>query len=162
MATTFSVTYDRSTKIVSAAVVATLLPAALVAHSGIATGMAILVIFLSYAYSPRGYTLSERVLTVNRLIGNVRIGLDHLQEVRATAAGDMRWRLPMWGSGGLFGYYGLYHTAGLGKCTWYVTDRSKCVVVITREKTVVLSPGDVEGLVTAVRAFAPPDYTQNS
>ena len=70
---------------------------------------------------------------------------------------DLRWRVRMWGSGGLFGYYGLYYTAGLGKCTWYVTDRSKCVVVVTRDKTVVVSPDDVEKFVTSLS-----DYTQNS
>jgi hypothetical protein len=89
------------------------------------------------------------------LIGNVQIGLDHVNEARAMRFRDLKWRVRMWGSGGLFGYYGLYYTAGLGKCTWYVTDRSKCVVLVTREKTVVVSPDDVESFVTAIRAFAP-------
>ena len=45
--------------------------------------------------------------------------------------------------------------AGLGKCTWYVTDGTKCVVVVAREKTVAVGPDDVETFVAAIRAFAP-------
>lgn len=157
MANTFSVTYDRTTKVVSALAVVTLLSIVLVTHSGAVGPLATLIVFLSYGYSPCGYTLSNRALTVKRLIGNVHIGLDHLQEVRTAGAGDLKWAVRLWGSGGLFGYYGLYRTAGLGKCTWYVTDRGKCVVLITGEKTAVLSPNDVEGFIAAIRAA---DYTQ--
>jgi hypothetical protein len=117
--------------------------------------VAILVVFLSYAYSPRGYEISGGSLTILRLIGNVQIGLDHVHEARTVGFGYLKWRVRIWGTGGLFGYYGLYYTAGLGKCTWYVTDRSKCVVLVTRDKTVVVSPDDVESFVTAIRAFAP-------
>ncbi|MBV9770294.1 MAG: hypothetical protein JOZ32_12035, partial [Bryobacterales bacterium] len=37
--------------------------------------------------------------------------------------------------GGLFGYYGLFTTAKLGKSTWYVTKRENGVVVIAGAKT---------------------------
>ena len=124
--------------------------------------LAILVVFLSYAYSPRGYEISGGCLTILRLIGNVRIGLDPVHEARALRPGDLRWRVRMWGSGGLFGYYGCVTRQGSENAPGTLPTGAKCVVVVTREKTLVVSPDDVESFVTAVQAFALPDYTQNS
>jgi hypothetical protein len=62
----------------------------------------------------------------------------------------------------LFGYYGLFMTSKLGKSTWYVTNRSKSVVVITDTKTTVFSPDDVEGFLAAIRASAPVPMTSPS
>jgi hypothetical protein len=157
LVTNFSATFDSKTKLISALVFLMLLPILRVTHSVAAGYVAALVFLLSYAYSPQRYILSDRSLTIVRLIGNVHIALDHVQQVRPVRTGDLKWGIRLWGSGGLFGYYGLYRTAELGKCTWYVTDRSKCVVVITGEKTVVVSPEDVDGFVAAIRV---PDYTQ--
>ena len=157
MVTNFSATYDSKTKLISALVFLMLLPILQVTHSVAAGCVGALVLLLSYGYSPQRYVVSERSLTVIRLIRNVHIGLDHIQQARPVRADDLKWGIRLWGSGGLFGYYGLYRTAELGKCTWYVTDRSKCVVVITSEKTVVVSPDDVDGFVAAIRV---PDYTQ--
>jgi hypothetical protein len=68
----------------------------------------------------------------------------------------------LWGNGGLFGYYGLFRTSKLGKSTWYVTNRSHAVVVVTAARTVVLSPDEVDPFLAAIRAsvpvpVAPPD-----
>jgi hypothetical protein len=60
----------------------------------------------------------------------------------------------LFGNGGLFGYYGRFRTTKLGSCTWYVTDRSKAVVVVTDAKTIVLSPADTTGFLAAIGAPA--------
>jgi hypothetical protein len=108
------------------------------------------VILGVYAYSPQSYAVRERSIVVKRLIGNVRIPLDDVREVRAAAADDFRGCIRLWGSGGCFGYYGLFRTSKLGKCTWYVTNRRHCVVVITGAKTAVFSPDDVQSFVAAI------------
>ena len=59
------------------------------------------------------------------------------------------------GSGGLFGYYGLFSTAKLGKSHLVRTDRSHSIVVITPAKTVLLSPDDPEGFLNTLRTYAP-------
>jgi len=59
------------------------------------------------------------------------------------------------GSGGLFGYYGLFQTSKLGRSNWYLTNRQHSVVVITASRTVLLSPDDADGFLAAVRQSAP-------
>jgi hypothetical protein len=67
----------------------------------------------------------------------------------------MRGGFRLWGSGGLFGYYGLFWTSRLGKCTWYVTSRKRPVVVIAESKTTLFSPDDADGFLAAIRAEVP-------
>ena len=114
------------------------------------------VLFLiSYAYSPRGYAALDKALIVKRLIGNVRIPLDDIREARMATADDLSGCIRLWGSGGLFGWYGLFRTSKLGKCTWYVTNRGNAVVLVTSEKTAVVSPDDVDGFLGTIRTAVP-------
>lgn len=151
----FSASYDSTTKVVSAIVLVVLVALAIFTRSAIAAGLGAAVIALSYAYSPRGYAKFERSIIVSRLIGNIHIALDGVREVRAATADDFRNCLRLWGSGGLFGYYGVFQTSALGRSTWYVTSRRNAVVVIADTKTTVFSPDDVEGFITAIRAAVP-------
>ena len=150
----FSASYDLTTKIISAAVCAAMLMTVAATRNALVAGPLILIVLLAYAYSPRGYEISALTLTVRRLVGNVQVPLDGLREVRPAVREDYRGCLRLWGNGGLFGYYGLFTTSRLGKCTWYVTNRSKAVVVATDSKTALFSPNDPASFIAAVRSSA--------
>ncbi len=128
---------------------------AILNHSVIVAGLEAMALLLAYAYSPGGYAVSGRSIIVQRIIGNVSIPLDGIREARAATADDFRGCIRVCGNGGLFGYYGLFRTSKLGKSSWYVSNRSKAVVVVTQSKTTVLSPDDVDGFLAAVHASAP-------
>ena len=147
----FAASYDRTTKILTAVVCLALLGAAVAIQNLIATVVSLLVIVLGYAYSPRGYTLEDGGITIRRWIGSVRIPLEGVREVRAGDSSDFRGCVRLWGSGGLFGYYGLFRTSKLGHSTWYMTDRSRAIVLVTTSKTVLVSPDDVQGFLKVVR-----------
>jgi hypothetical protein len=151
----FSLSYDGTTKAVSAVVCALPLVAGIAAHSVLAAGLGLACVLLAYAWSPRGYVVAERAITIRRLIGDARVPLERVREARRANAGDFRGCIRWWGSGGLFGYYGLFRTSALGKCTWYVTDRSRAVVVATHSKTALFSPDNVDGFLDAIRAEVP-------
>jgi PH (Pleckstrin Homology) domain-containing protein len=159
----FSASYDRLTSVLTIVLCSVLLLAPvgilMALHStllcSIVFGFAVLTVFLGYAFSPRGYTVSEREITVKRLIGDVRFLLDGKREVRAATRDDLRGCIKLFGSGGLFGYYGMYRTSKLGTCRWYLTNRSKAVIV-TAQKTVLFSPDDVESFLDAVGRTAAP------
>ena len=153
--TSFSTSYDSTTRITSAVVFVVLLGILALTQSVVLGCLFALVLVGAYAWSPRGYTISERSIIVQRLIGNVRIPLGGIREVRAATAADFRGCMRLFGNGGLFGYYGLFRTSKLGKCTWYVTNRSNAVVVVTSAKTAVFSPDDMDGFLTAIRASVP-------
>lgn len=150
----FAASYDTATKVVSGVVCAGLLAAAAATmaavHNIFVGGLVLLTLALTYAYSPRGYRVAERSILVNRLVGKVRVPLEGIREARRIRADDLRGCIRLWGSGGLFGYYGLFRTASLGRCTWYVTNRKNAVVVIGASKTTVYSPDDVDGFLAAI------------
>ncbi len=98
---------------------------------------------------------AAREIVVRRAAGVARFPLEGVREARRATRDDLRGALRIWGSGGLFGYYGLFRTSRLGQCTWYVTNRKNAVVVVTDRKTALFSPDDVEGFLAAIRAEAP-------
>jgi hypothetical protein len=150
----FSASYDTTTKVISAGVLVLFLAIVVGTHS-VAVGCITAGILLgAYAWSPRGYAVSEGSITVNRLIGSVRVPLDDVREARVATKDDFRGCIRLFGNGGLFGYYGLFRTSKLGKSTWYVTNRGK-VVVVTGKKTALFSPDDVTGFIAAIGAPTP-------
>jgi hypothetical protein len=151
----FSLSYDRTAKIISSLVLALLVVLCVSLQTPVVIGISVAIAVVAYAYAPRSYAISEGAIVVRRLAGSVRFPLKSIREARLAAADDLRGTLKVWGSGGLFGYYGLYRTSKLGRSSWYVTDRSKMVVLVTDGKTALLSPGDPDGFLAAVRAEAP-------
>ncbi len=158
----FSASYDLTTKIVSLLAFAAVIGAVAASRSAVIAFLLFVAIFMTYAYSPRGYTCEGRSVIVRRLVGDVTIPLDGLREARPTTGDDFRGCMRLWGSGGLFGYFGSFRTKKLGKSTWYVTNRKNTVVVVTASKTALFSPDDANGFLAAIGAFAsaaPPAMT---
>jgi len=153
--TSFSASYDSTTRYISLGFFVLLLVMTAALHSVVVPCLAALLLAGSYAWSPRAYTISHQSILVKRLIGTVRIPLDDIREARAATADDFRDCIRTFGNGGLFGCYGQFSTSKLGSSTWYVTNRANTVVVITGTKTAVFSPDDVEGFLAAIRASAP-------
>jgi hypothetical protein len=151
----FSASYDLTTKIISGLMFLVLLTAMVAAHSFAIACLSLLILVVCVAYSPRGYEIEGQTILVQRLAGAARVTLQGVRDARRTTPEDLRGCIRLWGSGGLFGYYGLFRTAKLGKSTWYVTSRNNSVVVITAAKTVLLSPDDPDGFLAAIRVAAP-------
>jgi len=157
--TYFTVSLDTGAKLITAficclmAVVIVLGGA--VAHNVFIAAVGVLVFGLSYAWAPRGYSVEDRSIIVKRLAGAARIPLGDVREIRQASSDDLSGAIRLWANGGVFGYYGLFRTSKLGKCTWYLTNRRNAVVVITGEKTALFSPDDVNGFLAALRGSAP-------
>lgn len=151
----FAASYDLTTKIVSAVAVVMLLAVAAAVHNIFVGCLTLLALIFAFAYSPRAYVTSYRAIAVKRLIGDVLVPMENVREVRRINADDLRGCIRLWGSGGLFGYYGLFTTTKLGRCTWYVTNRKNIVVLATESKTTLYSPDDVDGFLETIRASVP-------
>ncbi len=150
---TFTARYDNTARAVSVAITVVLGVIVVMTHSPVFAIPLLLVIAVSYILSPQGYAVADGFLVIRRLVGSIRIPLSEIREVRAVERLDLHGSIRLWGSGGLFGYYGLYRTPGLGMCKWYVTDRSRPVIV-TAEKIFVLSPIDTAAFIAALPAAA--------
>ncbi|MCL5744393.1 MAG: PH domain-containing protein [Acidobacteria bacterium] len=151
----FSASYDLTTKIVSAVVCVVPLGFALAAQSALVAAISVLLFLVAYGYSPRGYVVTGRSIHIKRLLTTAQLPLHSIRAVRAATADDLRGCFRLWGSGGFFGYYGLFWTTRLGKCTWYATARKRLVVVVTESKTALFSPDDVDGFLAVIRAEVP-------
>lgn len=150
----FPASYDWATRIISIIVVLMVATAAAAIRRPIVAALGAPIVALSYAYSPRSYVVCGRSITVRRPIGDVRFPLDELLEIRRASRSDLRGGMRLFGSGGLFGYYGLFWMPSLGKSTWYVTNRRNAVVVTTSGKTAVFSPDQLTEFIAAVQAGA--------
>jgi len=152
---TFSASYDSTSKAITTAVCLLLIVVAWVVHIVWVALLFPLFICVAYAYSPRGYVLSGQAIVVKRLIGDIRVPQAKIREIRAGTPDDFTGCLRLWGNGGLFGYYGIYQTAKLGTCRWYVTNRSRTVIVTTQTEVLVLSPDDVTGFIATAGVLFP-------
>ncbi len=151
----FSAPYDSTTKIMSVVICVLLAVVAALTRNAFVVLIGTALLFFTFAFSPREYSIQDRSIVVKRLIGNVIISLDGIREARIATADDLRGAIRLWANGGLFGHYGLFRTSKLGKCWWYVTNRKNAVVVVTEQKTVLFSPDDVDGFLAAIRAAVP-------
>ncbi len=154
-ATTFTASYDRTATTISALVCLAPILIGLLTHNTLAPALLIALVLLTYLWSPRSYSVSAEWITVNRLVGGLRIPLTEVRELRRATAEDLSGGVRLWASGGLFGYFGLFRTAKLGACRWYVTNRRNIVILSTDAGTTLFSPDDVEGFLDAVRPWAP-------
>ena len=92
-----------------------------------------------YLWAPRAYTVTDNKIVVKRLIGDLQI---------TAAQKPERWRWTWWGirlfgSGGLYGYYGYFSFRGLGRVCMHATNRNNLVLVKDEKgRRFLLSPSE--------------------
>ena len=108
------------------------------AMAGIAAGCALL--------APRAYVIEDGGLTVRRVLGAVRVeGPLRVEAVEPRQLLGAR----LLGSGGLFGYQGMFRPEG-GRYAAALTARDRAVLVLGREGGALVSPDDREALLALV------------
>ena len=108
------------------------------AMAGIAAGCALL--------APRAYVIEDGGLTVRRVLGAVRVeGPLRVEAVEPRQLLGAR----LLGSGGLFGYQGMYRPEG-ARYASALTARDRAVLVLGREGGALVSPEDREALLALV------------
>jgi Bacterial PH domain len=108
------------------------------AMAGIAAGCALL--------APRAYVIEDGGLTVRRALGAVRVdGPLRVEAVEQRQLMGSR----LLGSGGLFGYLGMYRADG-ARYAAALTARDRAVLVTGREGGALVSPEDREALLALV------------
>lgn len=151
----FRASLDTVAKVLSVIAVAVMAVGLWASQSWIVAALSFLVLLTAYGYSPQSYVIGRRSIIVKRLLKDAEFPLERLQAVRRATPDDLAWTMRLWGSGGLFGYYGTFRTSKLGKCTWYCTRRADQVVVATDSRTALFTPDDVDGFLSAIQAGAP-------
>ncbi len=108
------------------------------------------ILFAAGLFTIRGYALTSDTLLIRRLFWNTRVGLSGLQSVTKDAEA-MSQSTRRWGNGGMFSVTGKFENDRLGSYRAFVTDPARCVVLRFSDRTVVVTPGQPDDFVSALK-----------
>jgi hypothetical protein len=103
----------------------------------------IIILVLTYGYSPKGYAFEDRQLVIYRPFQNKFYATEDMLTVSLVDRTELKNSLRIFGVGGLFGYFGLFRNSRYGTMIWYATKRDQFVVIErSNGKIIVLTPDD--------------------
>ena len=112
--------------------------------------VSLIVLLMPYLFKPRGFRLTSEDLKIERPLNTITISYNQILHVQR---GKWTWKAArLGGSGGLYGYLGLYHLFGIGKVWVYTTNRHKMILIETnKRKKYAFSPENPEDLVSQLQ-----------
>lgn len=131
---TYSATLDTLAKIITAAVMGAALAFFLFLHdssgfiywfSGI-----LLVIIICYVLRPLRYELYPDKLIIHRIFKPIIIDRKNVFQVECLKEKDMLDVIRIFGSGGLFGYFGKFRSKGIGRFSMQATRRQNMILIV--------------------------------
>jgi hypothetical protein len=140
--------FDLTTKVISALVIAIPFVMIIAQYSVIKENNEILAltsIFLFFTYfvawmlHPTSYEISNENLIIHRPVRAIKISLASIKNIERTEPG---YSMRLFGSGGLFGYYGLFSSNKLGRHHRYTGNNKNLVLISTEKKKYLLSIHD--------------------
>jgi hypothetical protein len=96
-------------------------------------------LFCTVLFTPLGIRIDGKNICVNQIKGNMIIPLKDIEEIRKCNTSDIKNSIRKFGSGGFFGYLGVFKNSQLGVYQMYVTDFSNRVLIKTNDKKYVFS-----------------------
>lgn len=109
----------------------------------------IILLVLTYGFSPKAYELNSDELVIVRPFGNKRYAMSEIRLISAVDKSKLKGAMRIFGVGGLFGYFGLFRNSTYGTMIWHATRRDHFVVIERLNgKSIVLTPDDPASLVS--------------
>jgi hypothetical protein len=109
----------------------------------------IIILSLTYGFSPKGYALEDGQLVIFRPLQNKLYATTDILHVSIVDRKELKNSLRVFGVGGLFGYFGLFRNSRYGTMIWYATRRDQFVVIErSNSKAIVLTPDDPNSFVS--------------
>jgi hypothetical protein len=152
---------DNFTKILSALVF--LIPLGIFFFVNISEGFELtsLIVFIiilpifaiTWALHPQDYTVNEQGISIKRPYKSILIAANDIKSIEALTPADLKYSMRLFGSGGFFGYFGLFANQKLGRYHIYAGNRVNPVLILTEKKKYVLTPTDPEGFIAAVKGL---------
>lgn len=154
----FDTRMGRSVKIITAITHFLILPVPVVLMCSAGWLPALLnVLFLSaifmvaFLLRPYQYSIDDGQLIIRKHILQRAIPLKDIVSAEPTDFKALGITLRLWGSGGLWGWYGHFSTRKLGNITLQCTEKEHLVLVCTRKEKIVFSPRDPAAFITALQ-----------
>jgi hypothetical protein len=112
--------------------------------------ISLIVILVPYLFKPKGFLFNSQELKIKRIIKDISIPYSQISKIER---GKWTWKVVrLGGSGGLYGYLGLFHFFDIGHVWMYVTNRNKMVLIeLLTGKKYAISPKNVENFVFQIK-----------
>lgn len=116
------------------------------------TLLILVIVFISYLYSPQGYEINLDSIAVVRKMGKFFISRKDIASIRPLSESELGGVWRMAGNGGVFGYTGWFSSGKIGKMRWFVTQRKNYILIeLNSGKKILLSPDDVGGFMESMK-----------
>ncbi len=112
------------------------------------------VVLACWFYAPASYILDDNQLVIKRNGGELRFFCNEITEVRLLEKREARLLIRMFGVGGLFGYYGVYYSASIGRINMYATRLNHRILITMRNGRRMIITPDETGLEEALKKAA--------
>jgi hypothetical protein len=109
------------------------------------------VLLVSFLLYPTSYFADENFLKVNSVLFSRSICKTDITEVVQPTNEKMKNTVRIVGSGGFFGYFGLFYNATYKWMIWFATQRKNYVLVKTTKRKFIFTPDQPEEFVKALQ-----------
>jgi hypothetical protein len=160
----FRATQDTKTQVITAIVILVLFAAAYLptwlggddaTHPFIIMGIPLInltIIGVAYYFSVRGYYVDNEELIIGRPFSEVKIRRSDIIKVELLSEDPLKNATRLVGSGGMFGYYGLFSNPILKTFTMYGTQTQHYVLLLTLSgKKIIVTPDEAVAFVEALK-----------
>ncbi len=110
-----------------------------------------LPIIVGLLIMPLKLKLKDDRVEVTRMIGVIDIPLSGIEQCGVVGHEVLNNSVRVFGSGGVFGYLGIFKNNMLGKYTMYATEIDRLIFIKTSQKTYVFSCVDPTGFIDKIR-----------
>jgi hypothetical protein len=109
------------------------------------------IIAITYVYTPKEIILENDRLVIKRVIGKVEIPYKQIREVSYLEKLKSK-IIRLFGSGGLYGWFGIFYVSEIGKVHMYARRMSN-FVLIKADKNYLLSPENPKEFVKNLKSL---------
>lgn len=95
--------------------------------------------FLTFLYLPLSIYANDGFLIIRRIKGKIRIPIADIEFISKIDKTEIQSSIRIWGSGGLFGYSGIFSHPKFGKFNMYATELSHLYSIKTQNRTYIIS-----------------------
>ncbi|PZF72445.1 PH domain-containing protein [Taibaiella soli] len=104
------------------------------------TAFLVIVSAVTYFSKPTSFSIDEYELVVHRPHGVFRTPVENIVSIERIDRKSLGWGIRLFGSGGFFGYLGIFYYGSIGRVSMYCTNRKEMLLVITEKSRFIISP----------------------
>jgi hypothetical protein len=111
----------------------------------------IIVVVISWGFHPVKYQVLPGRLEIERPLGAIKIASHDIESIQRVTMNDLGLVIRLFGSGGLFGYFGAFTSRKLGRFKMWCTNRNNLVLITTNYSKLVVSPDEPDDFIMNLR-----------